>query len=211
MSSNFNNSSDFGSICEAYLSMLQPINESSQTKHACLGKRKTFRGKFSIYFSKVDRKEVRKLLDEIDGYVENRRYDRKQFEKYLDSTKGTELSSNSMFYGMFESEGGKCLALSYLNRTPKDFILIAEIQSIFKGCGKILIENIASLCGNMWLMADPSVKSGLVEYYRQFGFEEKTYKNVKWNKGKDVTFFFKTSDDRHKKILIDFLDGSVVE
>lgn len=192
----------------AYESMM---NESSQSLDIGLGKRKTLRGQFSIYFSKVDRKEVRNILDEIDKYVENRRYRRKQFEKYIDSTKGIDSPSNSMFYGMFESDGGKCLALSYLNRTPKDFILIAEIQSIFKGCGKILIENIASLCDNMWLAADPTAKKTLVEYYRQFGFDKKTYKKTKWSDGKKETFFFKTSDDKHKKILIDFLDSSVVK
>lgn len=171
---------------------------------------KTFRGNVSLYFRKVERKDISKLLDEIDGYVENKRYRREQFEKYVDSEKSIDSPSKSMFYGMFDSEDGKCLALSYLNKVPDDFILIAEIQSIFKGCGKLLIENISSLCGNMWFAADPSSKKTLVDYYRQFGFDEKTYRKTKWSDGKKETFFFKTSDSKHRKELIRFLEKAVV-
>lgn len=187
----------------------EPVEESvteSTSPRTSLDGRKTFRGKFSIYFRKVEKKDISRLLDEIDGYVENRRYKRIQFEKYLSSTKGIDSPSKSMYYGLFDSEDGKCLALSYLNRVPDDFVLIAEIQSIFKGCGKILIENISSLCDNMWLAADPTAKSTLVEYYRQFGFDEKTYRETKWSEGKKETFFFKTSDDKHKKELIKHLE-----
>lgn len=195
MYTTFSNS-ELSRIVEAYKEMLDG--------------RKTLRGKFSVEFRKVERKDVPRLLDEIDGYVENRRYKRKQFEKYFESKKGIDSPSRSMFYGMFDSEDGKCLALSYLNKVPDDFILIAEIQSIFKGCGRILIENISSLCDNMWLAADPTAKKTLVEYYRQFGFDEKTYRKTKWSEGRPETFFFKTSDKRHGKELRRFLKKSVV-
>lgn len=192
-------------------SFIGTISESSKRHFENLDDRKTFRGNMSMFFKKVEKKDVPRLLDEIDGYVENERYRREQFEKYLGSTKGIDSPSKSMYYGLFDSEDGKCLALSYLNRVPDDFVLIAEIQSIFKGCGKILIENISSLCDNMWLAADPTAKSTLVEYYRQFGFDEKTYRETKWSEGKKETFFFKTSDDKHKKELIGFLEKENVK
>ena len=189
--------SELSRIVEAYKGMLDG--------------RKTLRGKFSTEFRKVERKDVPRLLDEIDGYVENRRYKREQFEKYLESEKGIDSPSKSMFYGMFDSDDGKCLALSYLNKVPADFVLIAEIQSIFKGCGRILIENISSLCDNMWLAADPTAKKTLVEYYRQFGFDEKTYRKTKWSDGRPETFFFKTDGKSNRNRLIKFLEKSVVE
>ena len=187
--------------------------EEAYRRMTSLDRMKTFRGKVSssFEFRKVERKNVHSLLDEIDGYVENRRYKRKRFEKYLSSAKGIDSPSKSMFYGMFDSEDGKCLALSYLNKVPDDFVLIAEIQSIFKGCGRILIENISSLCDNMWLAADPTAKKTLVEYYRQFGFDEKTYKRTKWSEGRPETCFFKTSDGSHRKILSKFLKKAVVK
>ena len=196
-------------IAEAYHSMVSESHGGDERPFGAFG-RKTFRGMFGMEFSKVERKDVPKLLDEIDGYVENKRYRRKQFEKYLESEKGIDSPSKSMFYGLFDSEDGKCLALSYLNKVPDDFVLIAEIQSVYRGCGRILIENISSLCGNMWLMADPSAKRTLVEYYRQFGFEERTFKKTKWSRGRKQTCFFKASDGRRRKRLLKFLEDAVV-
>lgn len=189
-------------------------NSSSASPFTPLDEKKTFRSKLkmNLHFRKVSKKSLTRLLNRIDSYVDNPRYNRKQFEKYMYSTKGIDSVSNSMYYGLFDSDG-RCLALSYLNKVPKEhnFILIAEIQSIIRGYGKILIENLLSTCDNIWWAADPEAKKTLIDYYRQFkrfGVKEKTLVESKFSKnGKDETFFFKCSDDRHERVIRDYIDS----
>lgn len=100
---------------------------------------------------------------------------------------------------------GKCLALSYLNKVPDGFILIAEIQSVFKGYGKVLIENILSLCDNAWLLCDPTAKKSLAKYYRQFGLRETVRKRTKWHDG-ETHFFWQAKDAESKGELMDYFD-----
>ena len=73
----------------------------------------------------------------------------------MQSKKTIDDAKNSMFYGVFSVEDGKCLALSYLNKTPAGCVLVAEIQCIFHGYGKVLLQNIIDRSSAVWLTANP--------------------------------------------------------
>lgn len=131
------------------------------------------------WFSKVNRSDVFRLLDEIDGYNDKSdRWQRCQFEKYLSSNKGIDSEDKSMFYGLFD--GRRCLALCYLNKVPDGFILVAEVQCVVKGYGKVLLEHVFAKAHDCWLAADPTGGESLLAYYRQFGLKEFGMKKSKW-------------------------------
>lgn len=154
-----------------------------------------------IEFRLVKNTDLTALLNEVDTYNENLRYDKSQFEKYLGSTKG--IDQGAIYYGLFRNE--KCEALSYLNKTPGDFILLAQIASFVKGSGKLLIENILNRSRNIWWVADPEGGESLVNYYRQFGLEEHLIKMSKWTNTPEYAFF-KVSDDIHRQHILEELD-----
>ena len=79
-----------------------------------------------MVFKKVPRGKIMPLLDEIETYNESKRFKRESFEKYLRSDKVIDREDKSMYYGLFSLDG-HCLALSYLNKTPDECILVAEI------------------------------------------------------------------------------------
>lgn len=79
-----------------------------------------------MIFKKVPRDKIVPLLDEIETYIESKRFKRESFEKYIGSNKVIDNEDKSMYYGLF-SLNGHCLALSYLNKTPDKCILVAEI------------------------------------------------------------------------------------
>ena len=140
-----------------------------------------------VSFKKVQRADLPGLLDEIGTYAESPRWSREQFEKYLMSGKSVDSENRSMFYGAFA--GGRCLALSYLNKVPDDCVLIAQVSSVAKGFGKVLIENILSRAKDVWWAVDPEGGNGLLEYYRNnFGdiAEEVELSRSKW----PATHFF---------------------
>ena len=94
-----------------------------------------------MVFKKVQRDELVSLLDLIDEYNENARFNRDQFEKYLGSDKEIDSEERSMYYGLFSLDG-HCLALSYLNKTPSGCVLVAQISCIVHGYGRDLLNDI---------------------------------------------------------------------
>ena len=107
-----------------------------------------------MVFKKVPRNELVQLLDEIETYTESKRFKREKFEQYLVSRKSIDSEDRSMYYGLFRLDG-RCLALSYLNKTPADCVLVAEIQCVVPGYGRLLLQDIISRSSAMWLAADP--------------------------------------------------------
>lgn len=99
-----------------------------------------------------------------------------------------------MYYGLFSLDG-HCLALSYLNKTPGDCILVAQVSCIVHGYGRDLLDDIIKRSKTMWLAADPTAEKSLLEYYRTFGLEEVVLDHSKWADGKEQHFFFKTNDE----------------
>ena len=71
------------------------------------------------------------------------------------------------------------------------YCYINEIQSLEKGYGKILIDEIVKKYKKVWLTADVSADEKLVDYYRQFDFEEIVIKKSVWDK---EAHFFCTKD-----------------
>jgi len=152
-----------------------------------------------LSFRKVERADVPMLLDEIDIYCENERYDRKRFEKYLFSEKEIYRESNSMYYGLFAD--GMCMALSYLNKTPDGCVLVAEIQCVLHGYGHILLEDIFRRSPAVWLAADPYAGEKLLEYYRSFGLEEIVLDGSRFAEGGQQSFFLKAEGEIRTNIL----------
>lgn len=153
-----------------------------------------------MVFKKVPRGELVSLLDEIETYIESKRFKRERFEKYLRSDKMIDREDKSMYYGLFSLDG-HCLALSYLNKTPDECILVAEIYCVVPGYGKMLLQDIISRSNAMWLAADPEAEDTLLDYYREFGLEEVVLDHSKWANGKEEHFFLKASGKSREKIL----------
>lgn len=143
-------------------------------------------------FKIIPRENIVSLLDDIDAYCENERFDRSKFSRYIGSEKLIDDDEHSCFLGMFD--GDKCLSMAYLNKVPEKFILIAQIQCVIHGFGKPLIEKIISLSRNLWLVADPDGGESLLDYYRQFGLKETT-------NGHGKTIFFKAENSRLAEML----------
>ena len=153
-----------------------------------------------MVFKKVQRNELVSLLDEIETYNQNKRFKREQFEKYLGSDKMIDSEDKSMYYGLFSLDG-YCLALSYLNKTPAECILIAQISCVVPSYGRLLLQDIINRSCAMWLAADPTAEDTLLDYYRKFGLEEVVLDNSKWADGKEEHFFLKASGKNREKIL----------
>lgn len=159
-------------------------------------------GKFQskMVFKKVQRNELISLLDEIETYNQNKRFKREQFEKYLGSDKMIDSEDKSMYYGLFSLDG-HCFALSYLNKTPADCILVTQISCVVPSYGRLLLQDIINRSCAMWLAADPTAEDTLLDYYRKFGLEEVVLDNSKWADGKEEHFFLKASGKNREKIL----------
>lgn len=154
----------------------------------------------NMVFKKVPREELVQLLDEIEAYNENTRFKREQFEKYLSSNKTIDSEEKSMYYGLFSLDG-HCLALSYLNKTPDDYVLVAQISCVVPGYGRCLLEDIIHRSDAMWLAVDPTAESTLVDYYRTFGLEEVILDHSKWANGNKQHFFLKAGGKKRAEIL----------
>ena len=110
-----------------------------------------------------------------------------------------------MWYGCFD-ETKKCLALAVLKKYRNDgVILLAEVQSIIKGYGRPLIENILARSRNIWWCVDPDGGESLVEYYRQFAASEYLIKKSKWVEGRPEYAFYKAEDVEHEQIILNTL------
>lgn len=153
-----------------------------------------------MVFKKVPYNELMPLLDEIETYNENKRFKREQFEKYLGSDKMIDREDKSMYYGMFSLDG-HCLALSYLNKTPDECILVAQISCVVPSYGRLLLQDIINRSSAMWLAADPTAEDTLLDYYRTFGLEEVVLDHSKWADGKEEHFFLKAYGKNREKIL----------
>ena len=156
--------------------------------------------KAHMVFKKVLKTDLKNLLDEIEKYNENERFSRVQFEKYLDSAKSIDADDKSMYYGLFSTDG-HCLALSYLNKTPADCVLIAQISCVVPSYGRLLLQDIIDRSRVMWLAADPTAEESLLEYYRTFGLEEVVLDHSKWADGKEAHFFLKADGELRDRIL----------
>ena len=163
----------------------------------------------NMVFKKVPRDKLVQLLDEIEEYNENERFDREQFEKYLGSDKAIDSEERSMYYGLFSLDG-HCLALSYLNKTPGDCILVAQITCIVHGYGRDLLNDIIRRSKAMWLAADPTASESLLEYYRTFDLEEVVLAHSKWADGKAEHFFYKAGGEQQDQILA-MIEGAKTE
>lgn len=163
----------------------------------------------NMVFKKVPRDELVRLLDEIEAYNENKRFKREQFEKYLSSNKTIDSEEKSMYYGLFSLDG-HCLALSYLNKTPDDYVLVAQISCVVPGYGRCLLEDIISRSDAMWLAADPTAGSALVDYYRTFGLEEVILDHSKWANGNKQHFFLKADGKKRAEILSFLLNNEQI-
>ena len=156
-----------------------------------------------ISFKKVPRRELPALLDEISSYAESPRWSRAQFEKYLYSEKTIDAEDMSMYYGAFAD--GKCLALSYLNKVPDGCVLIAQVSSVAKGFGKVLIENILARAPDVWWGVDPAGGEDLLSYYRSnFGdeAEEVSLRRSKWA----ATRFFVRASGAGRAAILDMIE-----
>lgn len=158
-----------------------------------------------MVFKKVQRNELVLLLDEIETYNESKRFKRERFEKYLGSGKMIDREDKSMYYGLFSLDG-HCLALSYLNKTPANCVLVAEISCIVPGYGRLLLQDIINRSSAMWLAADPRAEDTLLDYYRTFGLEEVVLDHSKWVDGREEHFFLKASGKSRDKILLMLVD-----
>lgn len=149
-----------------------------------------------VEFKAVSDAEAKLLIDQFEKYTNNERLDLNQFEKYFDERHQTQLQ---LWYGCFKD--GKCMALSVLKKIPEGFILLAEIQSVIKGYGKLLLEDVLSRSKNIWWCADPTGGESLADYYRQFDVEEHLIKMSKWTNTPEHAFF-KVSDDKHRQQIL---------
>lgn len=168
----------------------------------------SFIGFPTLVAEKVSRSRLPSLLDEIETYVENERFCRANFEKYLISGKSVDSELSSMYYGLFDHDG-KCLALSYLNKVPAGCVLVAEIQCMFHGYGKKLLEDIFGRSEAVWLAANPEGGQSLLEYYRSLGLEEFTIAHSKWVKGEEEHFFLKATG-RSRDNILDFIEKAKI-
>ena len=114
-----------------------------------------------LEFKSIATDELNVILRDMPSYADNTRLKSDQFEKYL----AADDAFATLWYGCFEN--GSCMALAVLKKYHDDgVILLAEVQSIVKGYGRPLIENILSRSRNIWWCADPDGGKSLVEYYR---------------------------------------------
>lgn len=153
-----------------------------------------------MVFKKVPRDKLTSLLDDIETYNESKRFKREQFEKYLGSDKMIDREDKSMYYGLFSLDG-HYLALSYLNKTPADCVLVAQISCVVPSYGRLLLQDIIDRSSAMWLAKDPTAEDTLLDYYRTFGLEEVVLDHSKWADGKEEHFFLKASGKSRDKIL----------
>ena len=150
--------------------------------------------------------ELRALLREMPSYTDNPRLKMSQFEKYL----ADDGAFATLWYGCFYN--GKCMSLAVLKKYhDDDVILLAEVQSIVKGYGRPLIENILARSRNIWWCADPDGGKSLLEYYRQFGLKEYLIRKSKWVDGRPETAFYKAKDPEAEQVILRTLRAADME
>jgi hypothetical protein len=115
--------------------------------------------------SNVSSDEIENILD--TAKIENKRFERIQFSKYL------EFGGDNYNWCVLKNND-EPLAVALLNdNTPfKDYYLIAEIQTLKKGYGKILLQEIIKQYKKVWLMANTTAGEDLLNYYRSLKLNE---------------------------------------
>ena len=156
---------------------------------------------FKVLTSKA---EIEHLLQFIPEMTANQRYKDMQFRKYLNPTDVDFDRGDTLWYGCFED--GICKALSILKKYGDDCILMAEIQTIVKGYGKLLIENILSRTANIWWCADPESGEERLNYYRQFPVKEAVIQQSKWTNSIEHVFY--KADVIHEPMILDIFRKS---
>ena len=151
-----------------------------------------------VEFRAISEADVKSLNNQFKNYTNNKRFNSEQFSKYFDE----KCKCQKIWYGCFKNN--KLMALSLLKKIPENFVLLAEFQTIVKGYGKLLLDDILSKSNNIWWCADPTGGESLVDYYRQFGLEEQLIKMSKWTNTPEYAFF-KVSDAKHRQQILDVL------
>lgn len=100
------------------------------------------------------------------------------------------------------------MALSYLNRVPPGFVLIAYVSSAVSGGGESLIRNVMSRSRGIWWAADPDGGDLLLTYYRRFGLKEHVIRRSKWVQGRRETVFYRAPDEESRSVLAKMLKNA---
>ena len=148
--------------------------------------------------------EVQDILKKSKSYVDlNPRFAAQKFtEQYARWNR--DLFPSMIWYGLFD--GDSCKALSLLEKDRNGIILLVEIQSLVKGFGKILLDEILQKASNFWLAVDPNSGETLVEWYRQFDLlKEHIVNHSIWADGNEQHFFYKSSNEEYEKMILSIL------
>lgn len=116
-----------------------------------------------IFSSDVDEKIIRTALDV--GKINNPRYSRTNFTKYFgqDNIKWCTLSINTEIVAIAAVE----------ENNPFDgYVYINDIQTLIKGYGRTLLDEIFNNYKKVWLMADVTAGEDLLNYYRSLKLHE---------------------------------------
>ena len=148
--------------------------------------------------------------------VTNPRYNRDQFDKYIDADDIRSYAKIAKLNGDNELDA---LAIvdryAYItNMLCTTFIL--EIQSIKSkmGHGRMLLEHIIETYDNVWLLADPSADDSLKDYYRSFeNLIEYTIKSKRYSDHiQDISFFIsKKFTQSNLRTLYNYINATFIE
>lgn len=141
------------------------------------------------YVYNIPVSKVQQIVDCSD--VQNKRFNISQFLKY----DGQDVEC----VGTFRYFPNDCLAFAVLQYgvTSQDDCYICEIQSLQKGYGEKLLQKIFKQQHNVWLMANATAESTLLDFYRKpvFQLSEFVIENSVYD-GKPLHIFFtKTLDE----------------
>lgn len=154
-----------------------------------------------LEFKSISERLMPEMIQDFFIRTNNQRYDSKQFEEYLSGEKYS--NGKTLWYGCFED--GECMSLAVLKKYKNDgIILLAAFQSIIKGYGKPLLENILSRSKNIWWCAEPEDGESLADYYRQFDVKEHLIKMSKWTDSPEYVFY--KADEKHEPLILDMLN-----
>lgn len=123
------------------------------------------------YLTDLSDSAVYRLLDNAD--IDNPRYDKANFTKLL---------GQNGYYWCALVQDGKALAIcAILPHNPYyGCYFLNEIQSLRKGYGKTLFENVIQQFKAVWLTSDYTANDSLNDYYRHSGmFNEMTVRDKK--------------------------------
>ena len=121
--------------------------------------------------------------------ISNERFNKEQFEKLFGD-------KDINWCVLATKETNEAIAAIKEDYPFNGYFYINEIQSLEKGYGKILIEELIKKYKKIWLTADVSADEKLVKYYRSFNFEELTIENSIWDK--PAHFFYTKNCDKKK-------------